>query len=1017
LSKNPENFLRAEGSHEILEAQGPMDERDRPRRSGVLLALIVGVLASFGLTVAALSDPAYAQACPPYCETPIITPAWHIHMCDVPYQEQLDDNRCMHGPGMTEFPAGTDRVWIIYCHQFTDTVVIQIRDQGGGIQYVNHPDGITYQGDGCESLLFTRPAGIAPAGSPYKTSAYWPEGPFSGVSPGVEWYIGLFIAFDEEIYYGNAAQALVTARDPAANTELFVTDSLQAHLYSDSDPTGFMVTLTEELPSFPLFKITTPIGFSQIASDPSRNIIKVANRDTVTISYCPRNCTTPFVDTAVWYALSSTITPTPLPTWPGAPPTATPTPPPEIQVEYVTIRPSPLDVGYAPELTNLGRPNHLGYPDMFVGMWTAGRNPHHGMVRFDLQAIPENATVLDARLELIGRSNRLTEPGAWAVKVLDSSADASWRELTFDQVRSAPSLGQLGPTLSDAQLGNGRMNSFGFTSNQLQWITDRRSSSGYLSFRVDGPGGSDNNLFAWETGVDIYGRAPEPPDPAKGPALQLSYVRSGETGPPSPTIISSPGAGTAPPTAGPGTASVTVGPGTPSPTPQGPTAGPGTASATAGPGTAPATAGPGTASLTPGPGTPSATPSGPTAGPGTASATVGPGTEPATAGPGTASATVGPGTAPATAGPGTASATAGPGTASSTPVDPTAGPGTASATPDGPTAGPGTASTTPTGPTAGPGTASSTPGPGTPGFETPIGGSPGPTTPGAGTPGGPPGPGTPGYGATATPSPLPTDTSTPDGPLIGRQVCLVAFTDQNADGRRDASERLLPGVTIRLTHVDSGAFLSWTTDAANLPDHCWAGLIDGEYKLRVVELPAGYVATGLVERTFHPPFTTESVLYEFGAHLGPIPTHTLEPTVESATATSTPPPTARPTATAQPTVTGPSGELCLAVYHDRNGDGFRDIGEGYLLDVRMRIRADSGAVARELLSDNGLVCSRLSVGVYMAEVDLHPGREASSLQEQTVLLTLDDRVAVEFGQRISSRGASVYLPFAQKRPR
>jgi hypothetical protein len=265
---------------------------------------------------------------------------------------------------------------------------------------------------------------------------------------------------------------------------------------------------------------------------------------------------------------------------------------------------------------------------------------------------------------------------------------------------------------------------------------------------------------------------------------------------------------------------------------------------------------------------------------------------------------------------------------------------------------------------------------------------------------------------TATPSALPTDTATPEGPFIGRQVCLVAFVDADANGQRAMNERLLAGVTIRLTHVDSGAFLSWTTDATNLPDHCWAGLIDGQYRLRAVELPPGYVSTGLAERTFHAPFTIESVLYEFGAHFGPVPTQTEPPPAASPTPTVTPIPTVRPSPTAQPTVSGPSGELCLAVYHDASGDGFRDAGERYLEDVRMRIRADGGTPVRELLSVNGLVCSRLAVGVYMAEADLAPGREPSSVQHQTVLLTLDDRVAVEFGQKITSRGAQIYLPFS-----
>jgi hypothetical protein len=262
---------------------------------------------------------------------------------------------------------------------------------------------------------------------------------------------------------------------------------------------------------------------------------------------------------------------------------------------------------------------------------------------------------------------------------------------------------------------------------------------------------------------------------------------------------------------------------------------------------------------------------------------------------------------------------------------------------------------------------------------------------------------------------LPTDTPTPEGPRIGRQVCLLAFEDADGDGRRQYPERLLPGVTIRLTHHASGAFLSWTTDGANEPDHCWAGLTDGAYTLRVDELPRDYVATGLVSRNFEVPFTVASVQYEFGAHHGPVPTVAPPPTLQPATATASPSPTTRPTPTPQPTVTGPAGDVCLAVYHDRNGDGFRDEDERYLLDARMAVRNEAGDVVRGLLSEaGGPVCSTLRPGVYTAEASVVPGWEATSVQTQPVLLTVGDRVVVEFGQRQSSRLHTIYLPALER---
>ena len=499
------------------------------------------MLASLAFT-AMPSERAHAQACPPYCLTPVITPAWHLHMCDMSYQEQLADNHCMRGKGVTEFPAGTDRVYIIYCHKYSDTVGIQVKDSGGGLQFVNHPDGITYVGNGCESLVFAHRNGIPAGGSPYFTSAFWPEGPFSGVGAGIEWYIGLFVAFDQDNYYGNNAAGEITARDPAASADPFQIETIVVHVTSTSDPQGIDIVLTEDATGASIFKTTRSLRFSQVKSDAATNTIKVANRDVVTVTYCPRNCQTPYIDTATWYQIEATITPTPLPTWAGPAPTVTPTPPPGQRVEYVTLRPAPADVGYVPQIsTNKDRPNHLGYPGIYSGMWTRGTNAHYGMVQFSLASIPGGASISDARLEMIGRDKLLTKPGNWAVQLLAASIDDGWRDATVDMVRTTAALAKIGPTLADTDLGVGRRNTFGFTPDQVALVQNRLNSTKKISFRVDGPGGEDQNLYAWQSGVDVFNRESKPPDPALGPALFLTY-RNGSSVVPSPTPGNPPGA-------------------------------------------------------------------------------------------------------------------------------------------------------------------------------------------------------------------------------------------------------------------------------------------------------------------------------------------------------------------------------------------------------------------------------------------------------------------------------------------
>ncbi len=808
---------------------------------------------------------AHAQACPPYCPTPVITPAWHLHMCDESYQEQLDDNHCMRGPGVTEFPAGTTKVYVIYCHQQTDTVVIQIKDSGGGLQWVNHPDGVTYGGAGCESMVYAPRNGIPAGGSPFRTSTHWPEGPFTGVGAGIEWFTGAFVAWDQDVYYGLSAEGWLSARDPAANEDPIALETLRVRVSSTSDPEGFEWPLVEVRNGFSTFRAERPVRFTDRASNPSQGLLRVATRDLITVSYCPRNCQKPYTDTAVWYQLSATITPTPLPTWAGPAPTATHTPRPGVQLSYVTLRPAPSDVGYVPQISsNKERPNHLGYPTLYSGMWTRGTNRHYGMVQFDLATLPPGAQLVDGRLELVGRENRFTEAGSWAVKLLDSSIDAGWRQATFDAVDSSPVLAQLGPSLSDGELGVGRRNVLGLSAELLAALNARLSGSRRASFRVDGPAGEDQNLFAWETGVDVYNRATAPPDPALGPILFLAY--------------------TVPPEASP--------------------------------------------------------------------------TPPAT---NTARATV------------MATGTPGP-TASGTPTTPSAQP-SASLPPPSPGPIPGTASPTAT--------------------EAAAGATP-----------------------SSTPSPEPTATAT--GPAVQRQVCVLAFNDRDGDGRLGPDERYLAGMTLRLTHLPSGVFDTWTTDGANQPDHCWSALIDGSYRLEVVALPPGLGASGAAERQFTVPFPGPPALYTFGAR----PPDTATPTPRATrrpSATLPPSPSPSPTDTPAPTVEGPSGQICASAFLDRNGDGL-PAGDSRIagLAIEVLAQADRGLVRALRSRADGPVCAVLPLGVYLLRSEAPAGAQASTPNERLVGLLSDGaRREESFGWHRPDRAWQIHLPLilsARQRP-
>jgi hypothetical protein len=190
----------------------------------------------------------------------------------------------------------------------------------------------------------------------------------------------------------------------------------------------------------------------------------------------------------------------------------------------------------------------------------------------------------------------------------------------------------------------------------------------------------------------------------------------------------------------------------------------------------------------------------------------------------------------------------------------------------------------------------------------------------------------------------------------------LAFEDLDGDGRRGLRELLLAGVTVKLTHLRSGVFTSWTTDGTNDPDYCWAALTDGDYSLAVSLLPVGLVVSGPREHRFTVPFPGDPAHYEFGARRPDLPTPTPE---ASATPAATSTPTAPPTETPQPTVTGPSGEICAGAFLDADGSGAREAGERLLAGVRVEIDDEARERVREVLTRaDAAVCSRLPVGVY-----------------------------------------------------
>ncbi len=149
--------------------------------------------------------------------------------------------------------------------------------------------------------------------------------------------------------------------------------------------------------------------------------------------------------------------------------------------------------------------NYLGQPQMYAGVDSRPQTPivFHGVVQFDLSAIPADAVIVDARVELTGLDDKFLSPnaqGIWNLRLLDSQVDLPWSDLGYWHIHNAPVATTLSPTLADEELGPGQVHVFTFGPDRLAALSERLQTTRRASFRLDGEVArpSVRHIFAWD---------------------------------------------------------------------------------------------------------------------------------------------------------------------------------------------------------------------------------------------------------------------------------------------------------------------------------------------------------------------------------------------------------------------------------------------------------------------------------------------------------------------------------------
>jgi hypothetical protein len=174
--------------------------------------------------------------------------------------------------------------------------------------------------------------------------------------------------------------------------------------------------------------------------------------------------------------------PTPLPTPAIAPspapspkaftfsePTPVPTPVPDGRTLILTSAPG--DTGWVVSedesiVTIYDPQNHFGDSFLYVGALD-GRI-YQSAFQFDLRQVPRGTKIYAASLRLTGlRADQMAEQGEWRLQMLSSASDPRWREHNYNQIHEASVLSTFKPILTPEQLGEGQINVFEFTPEQI----------------------------------------------------------------------------------------------------------------------------------------------------------------------------------------------------------------------------------------------------------------------------------------------------------------------------------------------------------------------------------------------------------------------------------------------------------------------------------------------------------------------------------------------------------------------
>ena len=192
-----------------------------------------------------------------------------------------------------------------------------------------------------------------------------------------------------------------------------------------------------------------------------------------------------------------TLTPTPTTTPHDGPPapqpqTVVPTPPVPADAQAFTFTTDPAKTGWA--FSDHGKPT-FGDGSLHVGVYKG--QTYQSLLYFDLNALPPGSKVLYASLELVGLDRQfIGTNGSWSLKLLKPDLIGQWANLNASDFYTATTVADIG-TLSPKDVDADRVNQFILGSDARGLIERSLGTTGIVTFRLNGPTGSADDMFTW----------------------------------------------------------------------------------------------------------------------------------------------------------------------------------------------------------------------------------------------------------------------------------------------------------------------------------------------------------------------------------------------------------------------------------------------------------------------------------------------------------------------------------------